>query len=341
VIPGGFLGAILMPDQLDTQASFDAIQKAGSLLGSAAIVVLDDTTCMVWLAENLLHFYRHESCGQVHAVPRGHRLAAQILRASSAGKGRCATSICWRAISGNIAARRCAPSATPPVTPVLTTLKHFRHEYEAHIKRRTLHAAADWRARQPVGVALTTMRSRKHESTKDTNTRKTHRRGSSFSCLSRVSWFRSPSMTPLLLAQIALTLFVFVMLLSSAAGMVYVERKVAALLQQRSTVSGRLQGPAAAARRRHQADVPRRSCAARGRSHPLRAGADHLGGTRGVLAFAVVPVRRRYDVLRAARRAAATARSDVNVAVLVIFAIASMGVYGIVLAAGARTTSIR
>src|SRR5665213_1346732 len=55
VIPGGSSVPILMPDQLDTPASFDAIQKAGSLLGSAAIVVLDDTTCMVWLAENLLH----------------------------------------------------------------------------------------------------------------------------------------------------------------------------------------------------------------------------------------------------------------------------------------------
>src|SRR5918912_1602641 len=60
VIPGGSSVPILLPDQLDTQASFDAIQKAGSLLGSAAIVVLDDTTCMVWLPEKLLHFYRPE-----------------------------------------------------------------------------------------------------------------------------------------------------------------------------------------------------------------------------------------------------------------------------------------
>src|SRR5262249_56358384 len=61
VIPGGSSVPILLPEQLDTRASFDDIQKAGSLLGSAAIVVLDDTTCMVWLPENLLHLYRHES----------------------------------------------------------------------------------------------------------------------------------------------------------------------------------------------------------------------------------------------------------------------------------------
>ena len=64
VIPGGSSVPILLPDQIDIPASFDAIQQAGSLLGSAAIMVLDDTVDMVWLAENLLHFYRHESCGK-------------------------------------------------------------------------------------------------------------------------------------------------------------------------------------------------------------------------------------------------------------------------------------
>src|SRR4029078_2311491 len=50
VIPGGSSVPVLLPDQLETQASFDGIQKAGSLLGSAGCVALDDTTCMVWLA---------------------------------------------------------------------------------------------------------------------------------------------------------------------------------------------------------------------------------------------------------------------------------------------------
>src|SRR5262249_21296801 len=60
VIPGGSSVPILLPEQMDTPASFDAVQIAGSLLGPARIIVLDDTDCMVWLAENLLHFYRHE-----------------------------------------------------------------------------------------------------------------------------------------------------------------------------------------------------------------------------------------------------------------------------------------
>src|SRR5213593_4011467 len=87
VIPGGSSVPILMPSQLDTRASFDAVQKAGSLLGSAAIIVLDDTTCMVWLAENLLHFYRHESCGKCTPCREGTDWLYKILGKIERGEG--------------------------------------------------------------------------------------------------------------------------------------------------------------------------------------------------------------------------------------------------------------
>ena len=64
VIPGGSSVPVLRPDEIDVQASFDALMKAGSMLGSAGMIVMDDTTCMVWACQNLLHFYRHESCGK-------------------------------------------------------------------------------------------------------------------------------------------------------------------------------------------------------------------------------------------------------------------------------------
>jgi NADH-quinone oxidoreductase subunit F len=64
VIPGGSSVPVLRADQIDVPASFDGLMKAGTMLGSAGMIVMDDTTCMVWLAETLLNFYRHDSFGK-------------------------------------------------------------------------------------------------------------------------------------------------------------------------------------------------------------------------------------------------------------------------------------
>ena len=80
VIPGGSSVPVLLPDQIDIPASFDGVAQAGSLLGSAGIIVMDETTCMVWAAENLLHFYKHESCGKCTPCREG----CDWLHASSA-----------------------------------------------------------------------------------------------------------------------------------------------------------------------------------------------------------------------------------------------------------------
>ena len=152
VIPGGSSVPILMPDQLDTQASFDGIQKAGSLLGSAAIVVLDDTTCMVWLAENLLHFYRHESCGKCTPCREGTDWLHKILQRIERGEGQMKDLDLLTSISGNIGGKTLCAFGDAAVTPVLTTLTHFREEYESHIKEGRCTLPARWRAQHAVGA---------------------------------------------------------------------------------------------------------------------------------------------------------------------------------------------
>jgi NADH-quinone oxidoreductase subunit F len=152
VIPGGSSVPILLPDQLDTQASFDGVAKAGSLLGSAGIVVLDDTTCMVWLATNLLHFYRHESCGKCTPCREGTDWLHKILQKIERGDGQLQDLDLLSSISGNIAGKTLCAFGDAAVTPVVTTLKHFRHEYEAHIKEGRCTLTAEWRASQPVGA---------------------------------------------------------------------------------------------------------------------------------------------------------------------------------------------
>jgi NADH-quinone oxidoreductase subunit F len=152
VIPGGSSVPILMPDQIDIPASFDSVQKAGSLLGSAAIVALDDTTCMVWLAENLLHFYRHESCGKCTPCREGTDWLYKILHKIERGEGQMRDLDLLQNISTNIAGKTLCAFGDAAVTPVLTTLKHFRHEYEAHVREGRCTLPADWRARQAVSA---------------------------------------------------------------------------------------------------------------------------------------------------------------------------------------------
>jgi NADH-quinone oxidoreductase subunit H len=139
-------------------------------------------------------------------------------------------------------------------------------------------------------------------------------------------------MTPLLIAQIVLTLFVFVMLLNSAAIMVYVERKVAALLQQR--LGPYLVGPKGLLQ--PLADVIKlmfkEELRPRAADPLLFALAPIISATAAFAAFAVVPFGADTTLLGLLKEPLRLQVADVNVAILVIFAIASMGVYGIVLA---------
>jgi NADH-quinone oxidoreductase subunit F len=151
VIPGGSSVPILMPDQIDIPASFDDIQRAGSLLGSAAIMVLDDTTDMVWLAENLLHFYRHESCGKCTPCREGTDWLYRLLQRVIAGNGSAKDIALLESVANNINGKTLCAFGDAAATPVLTTLKFFKSEFEAYVNHKA-PAPADYRARQPVGT---------------------------------------------------------------------------------------------------------------------------------------------------------------------------------------------
>ncbi|MGE5813262.1 MAG: NADH-quinone oxidoreductase subunit NuoF, partial [Acidobacteriota bacterium] len=126
VIPGGSSVPILLPDQLDIPASFDDVARAGSMLGSAAIIVMDETTCMVWAAENLLHFYRHESCGKCTPCREGTDWLFKILRRLEQGNGTMGDIDLLDSVASNIAGKTLCPFGDAAATPALTTVKHFR-----------------------------------------------------------------------------------------------------------------------------------------------------------------------------------------------------------------------
>src|SRR5262252_2622781 len=146
VIPGGSSVPVLLPHEIDVPASFDGIAKAGSLLGSAGIIVMDETTCMVWAAENLLHFYRHESCGKCTPCREGGAWLHNILGKIERGDGQMKDLDLLLSISNNIMGKTLCAFGDAAATPVLSTIKTFRAEYEAHIREGRCTVPAPWRS---------------------------------------------------------------------------------------------------------------------------------------------------------------------------------------------------
>ena len=153
IIPGGSSVPLLLPEHLDTPASFDDIQKAGSMLGSAGLIVLNDSVCMVWLAMNLLHFYRHESCGKCTPCREGTDWLYRLLARIEAGEGQPKDLDLLFGVSSNIVGKTLCAFGDAAATPVLTTMKLFRAEYEAHVREGRCTLTADWRAAHPVMAA--------------------------------------------------------------------------------------------------------------------------------------------------------------------------------------------
>src|SRR4051812_5028264 len=146
VIPGGSSVPILLADQLDIPASFDDVQKAGSMLGSAGIIVMDETTCMVWAARNLLHFYKHESCGKCTPCREGGDWLYKILTRIDNGEGEMRDIDLLVSVGNNIVGKTLCAFGDAAAPPALTTVKHFRAEFEAHIREGRCTVPADWRA---------------------------------------------------------------------------------------------------------------------------------------------------------------------------------------------------
>ncbi len=137
---------ILLPDQLDIPASFDDIVKAGSMLGSAGIIVMDETTCMVWAARTCC---TSTSTSRAASARPAAKAATGSTRSSTRierGEGEMRDIDLLRASANNIAGKTLCAFGDAAATPALTTVKHFRAEYEAHIREGRCTVPADWRA---------------------------------------------------------------------------------------------------------------------------------------------------------------------------------------------------
>ena len=133
---GGPSGGCIPEEQLDMKVDFDELAKAGSMMGSGGMIVMDEDTCMVDVARYFLDFLADESCGKCVPCREGIRQMLKILTNISKGKGKEDDIELLEELSEVTRdASLCALGRTA-ANPVLSTIRYFRDEYEAHIKEK-------------------------------------------------------------------------------------------------------------------------------------------------------------------------------------------------------------
>ncbi len=133
---GGPSGGVIPESLLDLPVDFDELTKAGSMMGSGGMIVMDEDNCMVDIAKYFINFLEGESCGKCVPCREGLKRMREILTDITEGRGKDGDiELLERLSTVLIDGSLCALGATAP-NPVLTTIRYFRDEYEAHIKDR-------------------------------------------------------------------------------------------------------------------------------------------------------------------------------------------------------------
>ena len=136
VVPGGSSVPVLSADQVDVRLDFDSVAKAGSMLGSAGVIVMDETTCMVKAARRIARFYAEESCGQCTQCREGTEWLYQILTRIENGSGRPGELEILLDICANMKGTTICPLSDAAAMPVESYVGKFYDEFAAHIQQR-------------------------------------------------------------------------------------------------------------------------------------------------------------------------------------------------------------
>jgi NADH-quinone oxidoreductase subunit F len=133
---GGPSGGCVPASLADTPVDYEALTAVGAIMGSGGLVVLDDADCMVEIARYFLEFTQDQSCGKCTFCRIGTRRMLDILERLCAGEGKrgdleALEDLAWKVKRGSL----CGLGKTAP-NPILTTLRYFRDEYEAHLEKR-------------------------------------------------------------------------------------------------------------------------------------------------------------------------------------------------------------
>jgi NADH-quinone oxidoreductase subunit F len=142
VIPGGSSAPVLPAKiMMDLTMDYDAIAKAGSMLGSGAVIVMNETRCMVKSLLRLNYFYMHESCGQCTPCREGTGWLWRIIDRIEHGKGKQEDLDLLESVAFNIKGRTICALGDAAAMPVEGMIKHFRDEFVHHIEHKTCKVA--------------------------------------------------------------------------------------------------------------------------------------------------------------------------------------------------------
>lgn len=147
VIPGGISTPVLPPEGIDCPMDFVSMPKHGSMLGSGAVIALDETTCLVRVCLRAMRFFEHESCGKCTPCREGTGWLRAILGRIENGNGVKEDIELLLDISGNISGKTFCPLGDGAAGVVMSFIKHFRAEFEEHIEKKACSLGA-----QPVSV---------------------------------------------------------------------------------------------------------------------------------------------------------------------------------------------
>jgi NADH-quinone oxidoreductase subunit F len=136
VIPGGVSAPVIPQSELEVSMDFDSLTAAGSMLGSAGVVVIDDSTCMVKLATRIIEFFHHESCGKCTPCREGLDWAVKVLRRIEAGEGESGDLEQLEMLCKGIFGNTFCALGDGAAMGLRAALKHFREEFVVHIEER-------------------------------------------------------------------------------------------------------------------------------------------------------------------------------------------------------------
>jgi NADH-quinone oxidoreductase subunit F len=132
VIPGGASMPVFTPDEIDVAMDMDSVQKAGSFLGSAGVIVMDDSVCMVWTLLVLARFFHHESCGQCTPCREGTGWVHKVLEGLEDGTASPRDVDLLLNIAGNMMGNTICALADAAGMPVRAFVTKYRSEFEEH-----------------------------------------------------------------------------------------------------------------------------------------------------------------------------------------------------------------